>query len=165
MHLALTHVPVILSMVGLIMLVVALIIKNTTLTKSSYYILVIAGLTAVPVYFSGEEAEEAVEHIKGISESLIEEHEEIAKFAMIAIAATGILSLAALIIYHLKQLENIFKSAVLIMAIIAAGLMFRTAHLGGQIRHTEINGEISLQSESNNPGVDKNDNLDNEEDD
>ena len=60
MHLALTHVPVILSFVGLVMLVAALILKNTTLTKTSYIILIIAGVAALPVFFSGEGTEEAV---------------------------------------------------------------------------------------------------------
>lgn len=44
MHLALTHVPVILSIAGLIMLTVALLLKNATLTKTSYSVILVAGI-------------------------------------------------------------------------------------------------------------------------
>ena len=43
MHLALTHVPVILSLAGLIMLAIAFLVKNPTLTKTSYILILIAG--------------------------------------------------------------------------------------------------------------------------
>src|SRR6187455_2822864 len=96
LHLALTHVPVILSLAGLIMLIIGLLKKNSVLIRTSYTMIAIAGITALPVYFSGEEAEEAVEHIAGISESLIEDHEEIAKFSMISIVIAGLLALATI---------------------------------------------------------------------
>lgn len=167
MHLALTHVPVILSLVGLVMLVVALLRRNTTLTQTSYIIIAVAGLAAVPVYFSGEEAEEAVEHIAGISESLIEEHEEVAKIAMFAIIASGILALAGLFAQHWIRLTNFLKSAILMTSFVAAGFMVQTAHLGGQIRHTEINGLVSgeMKNENMDTGGTSNDHGKNNDDD
>ena len=54
MHLALTHVPVILSLVGLIMLVAAFFIKNNTLAKTSYFLLLFAGVVAIPAFFTGK---------------------------------------------------------------------------------------------------------------
>ena len=146
MHLALTHVPVILSFVGLVMLVVALLKKNTTLTKTSYIILIIAGVAAVPVFFSGEGTEEAVEHAPGVSEAIIERHEEIANLAMISIAAAGISALIALFSFRWLFATRAFKGLVLLLAIASGGLMAQTAHLGGQIRHTEIRGGVVAQS-------------------
>src|SRR5690349_5446431 len=96
MHLALTHVPVILSLVGLIMLIVAFFIKNTTLTKTSYILLLVAGVSVLPVFFSGEDTEEAIENLPGVSDAIIERHEEVANLAMISIAAAGSLALAGL---------------------------------------------------------------------
>ena len=66
MHLALTHVPVVLSLVGLVMLAVAFFIKNPTIIKTSYIVLVMAGLSAIPVFLTGEGAEEAIENLPGI---------------------------------------------------------------------------------------------------
>ena len=48
-HLALTHVPVILSLIGLIILVVGLLKKNSILTKTALYIFLAAGVFVVPV--------------------------------------------------------------------------------------------------------------------
>lgn len=62
-HLSLTHLPVILSFIGLIVLAVALIIKNDTVIKTAFYLLLFAGLLAIPVFFTGEGAEETVEKL------------------------------------------------------------------------------------------------------
>jgi uncharacterized membrane protein len=146
MHLALTHVPVILSFVGLIMLVVAFFIKNPTLTKTSYIILLVAGVTALPVYFTGEGTEEAIENLPGVSEAIIERHEEVAKLAMISIIAGGLLALIALFSFKWQVASRLFKMVVLLLAITSGGLMAQTAHLGGQIRHTEIRPGFAMQN-------------------
>jgi uncharacterized membrane protein len=163
MHLALTHVPVILSMVGLTMLVVAFFIKNPTVTKISYYVLVVAGISAIPVFFTGEGAEEAVEHLPGVSESFIEEHEEVAKLSMIAISVAGVAALAALLSFSRHSVFKVVKVVVLILALVSGGLMAQTAHLGGQIRHTEIQGGIAFQN-SNEAGGENADAQEKQED-
>ena len=146
MHLALTHVPVILSFVGLIMLIVAFFMKNTMITKISYILLLVAGAAALPVFFSGEGTEEAIENLPGVSDAVIETHEEVAKLAMISVAAAGLLALAALFSFRWRVTALVFKVVVLLLAITSSGLMAQTAHLGGQIRHTEIRNGVALQN-------------------
>ena len=146
MHLALTHVPVILSFVGLIMLIVAFFMKNTMITKISYILLLVAGAAALPVFFSGEGTEEAIENLPGVSDAVIETHEEVAKLAMISVAAAGLLALAALFSFRWRVTSLVFKVVVLLLAITSSGLMAQTAHLGGQIRHTEIRNGVALQN-------------------
>ena len=148
MHLALTHVPVILSLVGLGMLIVSFLTKNSILTKTSYYIIVISGLAALPVFFTGESTEEAVEHLPGVSETIIERHEEVAKMAMVSIVAGGLLALAALISFRWFLAARLLKVGVLVMTFISGGLMIQTAHLGGQIRHTEIRNGMTAANEN-----------------
>lgn len=152
MHLALTHVPVILSFVGLLMLMVAFVIKNPTLTKTSYVVLLVAGVAAIPVFFSGEGTEEAIENLPGVSEAVIEKHEEVAKLAMISIAAAGLFALAALFSFRWQVATRVFKMVVLLLAVTSGGLMAQTAHLGGQIRHTEIRNGVALQNGNNASG-------------
>ena len=151
-HLALTHVPVMLSLVGLIMLIVAYFIKNTTLTRISYILLIAAGASAIPVNLSGEETEEAVENLPGISEIVIERHEEVAELAMISIAVAGLLAVTALFALRWQIASRICKNAVLVSAFVSFGLMAQTAHLGGQIRHTEMSSGNVIQNvnEANN---------------
>ena len=152
MHLALTHVPVILSLVGLIMLVIAFFIKNTTLTKTSYILILVAGAAALPVFFTGEGTEEAIENLPGVSESVIGRHEEVAKLAMISIAAAGLVALAALFSFRWQIAARLFKVVVVLLAITSGGLMAQTAHLGGQIRHTEIRSVVAKQNNSEPAG-------------
>lgn len=146
LHLALTHVPVILSLAGLVILSVALVKKNSTLTKTSYIIILVAGVAALPVFFSGEGTEEAVEHAPGVSEAIIERHEEVANLAMISIAAAGVLALVALFSFRRLMAARVLKVAVLSLTIASGGLMAQTAHLGGQIRHTEIRNGVPAQN-------------------
>ena len=146
MHLALTHVPVILSLVGLIMLIVAFFIKNAILTKTSYILILVAGIAAIPVFFSGEGTEEAIENLPGVSEAVIERHEEVAKLAMISITAASLFALTALFSFRWQIPSRLFKMAVLLLAITSGGLMAQTAHLGGQIRHNEIGNGIAVQN-------------------
>jgi uncharacterized membrane protein len=155
MHLALTHVPVIVSFVGLIMLLVAFFIKNRMLTKTSYMLLLVAGVAALPVFFSGEGTEEAIENLPGVSDAVIERHEEVAKLAMISIAAAGLFAFAALFSFRWQVTSRLLKMVVLVLAVTSGGLMAQTAHLGGQIRHTEIRNGIAMQ-EGNEAG-DEND--------
>jgi uncharacterized membrane protein len=150
LHLALTHVPVILSLVGVVMLIVALLIKNNILIRASYVVLVVAGVAAIPVFLTGEGAEEAVENLPGVSESIIEEHEEVAKFAMIAISVAGFFALAAIVLQRWLNTARIARIFVLLISLVSAGLMIQTAHLGGQIRHSEIRNSASLQQGGEN---------------
>lgn len=145
LHLALTHVPVILSLVGLIMLAAAFFTKQPAVSKTAYIIIFIAGVAALPVFFSGEATEEAIENLPGVSESIISRHEEVAKLAMISIAVAGVAALAALFSFRWHSVARVMKVVVLLLAIGSGGLMAQTAHLGGQIRHTEIRSGVALQ--------------------
>ena len=152
MHLALTHVPVVLSLVGLIMLAVAFLIKSPTVTKTSYILILIAGIAAIPVFLTGEGTEEAIENLPGVSEAVIERHEEAANLAMISIAAAGLAALAALFSFKWQIAARVLKVLVLLLGIASGGLMAQTAHLGGQIRHTEIRSDVAMQNVNENRG-------------
>ena len=145
-HLALTHVPVILSLVGLIMLIIAFLIKNQGLTRTSYFLILAAGIATVPVFFTGEGTEEAVENLPGVSEAVIENHEEWAKLAMISMVSAGFIAFAALLSNRWQVASRFFRVLVLMLGITSGGLMAQTAHLGGQIRHTEIRNGVAWQN-------------------
>jgi hypothetical protein len=139
-----------LSITGLLMLIVSFIIRNTTLTKTSYFIIMIAGVAAVPVYLTGEETEEAIEHLPGVSESIISKHEEIAKWAMISVVAAGAAALFAFFSFKWIAFAKVSKVLVLILSLTTGGLMVQTAHLGGQIRHSEIRSGATVQDGNEN---------------
>ena len=146
LHLALTHVPVLLSITGLILLIVSFIIKSRTLTKTSYVIIAIAGIAAIPVYLTGEETEEAVENLPGVSEDIISRHADVAMWAMISEGLAGLMAVIAFFSSRWPAFARLSKFAVLIFSLGTGALMAQTAHLGGQIRHSEIRSGAPTQS-------------------
>ena len=147
-HLALNHLPVFLSLVGLVVLAIAMLKRNDTLTKTAFYLLLFAGVSALPVYFTGEGAEETVEHLPGVSETIIERHETLANVAFGAAGVTAVCALMGLLLYRKPGILRIIRSSALFLAIVTSGVMAVTAHLGGQIRHTEIRPGFPAQTEN-----------------
>lgn len=102
------------------------------------------------MYLTGEGAEEAVERLPGVSEAIISKHEEVAQWALISVVATGIMALIALFSFKRPAVTRISKILVLLLSIATGGSMVQTAHLGGQIRHTEIRNSAKKEEESYN---------------
>jgi uncharacterized membrane protein len=144
-HLALTHAPIILSVAGFVILLVSFITKNLVVRKTALYIILFAGIISIPVYFSGEGTEELIEDLPGISHDRIEEHEEIAKIAFIAMLATGIAALISLALFN-KRSEKTLSILTLVLALATSVIMAQTSHLGGQISHSEIRNEGTINT-------------------
>lgn len=105
-------------------------------------------LLAIPVFLTGEPAEEKVENLPGVMESIIEDHEEASQIAFWFLIAAGVISIISFAMQFL--LHSSAKTAVLIsllVSITASGLMMRAGYYGGQIRHTEIRkGQANIQN-------------------
>lgn len=148
LHLALAHLPIVGTIIGIAILVYGLIIKNMALQKVAFTIFVAMTLLSIPVYLAGEDTEEAVEHLSGVSEQLINEHEELAETAIWLMGVLGALSIIAA--YTLARKLSFAKIIVftgLILSLVTFGVFAQLANLGGQIRHSEIRGEQSLVQE------------------
>lgn len=148
-HLALTHVPVVLSFIGLVILSIGLLKKNETITKTSFYLLLAAGIFTVPVYLTGEGTEEAIENLPGVSESIISKHEDVANLTLIVISLTALMALSGILFYSRRIIGKMARISVFILSLISAGAMAQTAHLGGSIRHTEIRSGVAAVSDQN----------------
>src|SRR5512144_2399191 len=139
-HLALNHLPVFAALLATATLLFAAVTRSTSTRNTGLGVLVFAALAALPVYFTGEGAEEIVEHRPGVTEAIIERHEEAAERALATILVAGAVAAAALMAVRLRK-ERVargFFVAALIGALASAGLMGQVAHLGGQIRHDEL---------------------------
>ena len=139
MHLVVNHVPVVLAVLAPLFLAWSLIRGGSQVRRLAMALTVMVGLAAVPAYLSGEPAEEIVEGLPGISEALIEPHEEAATTALVAAIVLGSAALIALIYFRKATTVSAgVISGLLVASLICAGLMGWTANLGGQIHHTEI---------------------------
>lgn len=137
-HLALNHVPLFLSLVGGGILILGAIKKNQSFISLSFYMLVAAALFTAPVFLTGEGTEEIVEKMPGVNEGAIEDHEEMAKIALIVIIAGGVAALAGLLFRKNAGLSRFVLVAAILLSLASFGTMAQTAHLGGKIRHTEL---------------------------
>ncbi|MFN8670743.1 MAG: hypothetical protein U0457_01510 [Candidatus Sericytochromatia bacterium] len=134
LHLLINHLPVLGLLFATGILIYSFIRKNEDILKLGLFTIIISALFNVPTYFSGENSEERVEHLPGVSERLIEEHEDYAKIALILTGILGVLSLLGVF----KNNNKLVLSVIFILLLITDGVIAKTANLGGQIRHTEI---------------------------
>ena len=71
---------------------------------------------------------------------------------MISITVAGLAALAALFSFRWQKATRVLKMVVLLLVVTSGGLMAQTAHLGGQIRHTEIRNGVAAQHGNENGG-------------
>ncbi len=81
-HLVSTHFPIVGTIIGIGILAYGNYSNNDSIQKVALITFIAMAILTIPVFLTGEEAEETVEHISGVSETIIEEHEELAEKAI-----------------------------------------------------------------------------------
>ena len=142
-HLMLNHLPVIGALFATVILAAGLLWRNALLQRLALGTLVVVALAAIPVYLSGEPAEEIIEHAAGVEKSVVKTHEDMAQVALIAVEVIGLVALVALVLYRRRAMATSFAAVLLIAMFALSGTLAWTAHLGGQIRHPELRGAVA----------------------
>jgi len=138
-HLIINHIPVIGIGLLILLFIGAIVRKNKGLITVALAFIILISLATIPVYLTGEPAEEVVEDMPGISEELIKEHEEQAEIAFILVEVAGGLALITLIARRYSdKLGQRLVILTLLVLIVSGGLIGWTANLGGKIHHEEI---------------------------
>lgn len=138
-HLMINHLPIIGLLIAMGVLFFGFLGSKPSLVPIGLWLVLLTTLSTVPAYFSGESAEEVVEHLPGVRESLIEAHEEGAEIALMISQLTGLLALGSL--FAKKKSDFLFKTgsmATLAGAIGTFVILGWVANLGGQISHPEL---------------------------
>jgi len=147
LHLLMNHIPVIGTVFVTVLLIIAVWRRSLELQRVALWGIVLVALATVPVYFSGEGAEDIVEGLPGRSHDHIEEHEEFAKLSLIGIGVLGAVALGGLFIYRrAEQIPRTYLVAVVLLSLASAGMMGMTANLGGQISHPEIREDFGVET-------------------
>ncbi len=157
-HLMLTHFPIVGTVGGVIMLIAGYFFSNYTVKRMALVVFICSALVAIPAFLTGEGAEEAVEKLPGVMESIIEEHEEIAEIYIWLIAGLGIVSALTLIVDALlHNPSGILYLIVFALAIVSIVFSYRVGNYGGQVRHTELrtNSGGIIQQENINSNYDE----------
>lgn len=139
LHLALNHAPLFFSIAGLLVALWGWRTKNMDVKLVGLGLIILAALFACMTFFTGEPAEDVLKNLSLLNRDLVHEHEEAGESALIASLVAGGLAFATG--YWLKTKHRWARSAfmiTLLLSMISTLSFFRTAHLGGVIRHEEI---------------------------
>lgn len=139
LHLVVNHLPIIFPIVGIIILLVSFYTKNEVVKRTSFFVFVLGALASVVAMATGEGAEEAVEHLPGVTENLIHKHEEAAEVFAALSYVLGAISLAGIYTsWKNLSFSKIISFVVAGLAIITLFFAQQAGNTGGQIIHSEI---------------------------
>lgn len=138
-HLIFCHGPVVGLAFALLVYVWGVIKKHDLLIRTGLWLFVIAALSVLPVYFSGDGAEEIIEELQPADAVYVSVHETWGGVTTCGILTVGLLSWVNLgLLKRGSRKARKLKIVILGMAIVVQGLISWTAHLGGIINHPEI---------------------------
>lgn len=138
-HTLINHFPIILMVVGTGVLLLALIVRRRGVWLYALATLTLAGLSIYPVYFTGDEAADAVRNTWYIMRPMVDEHDAAAGFALASVLIVGVASAYTwwrMLRREVTTLPPVWlRTVVAVLAIWALSVVARTAYLGGKIVH------------------------------
>ena len=136
-HLALNNFPPIIDFAALLVLAAGLFARSSTVVRAALALLLLASLIAVPVFLSGQRAQDVVKHLEGVNAAAIQPHEDAADWALGLFVTQGVVALAALVMFRTREFARWALALIVIVAAMTTMAAFRTAYLGGRIHHPE----------------------------
>jgi len=133
------HFPIIGIILGLGVLIIGFLLKNSTVINTAYGLLIVSAIFAAISMATGDGAEEMVEDFPSIGKKIIHEHEEMAEKLALVLYVLGFISVTGLYL-NIKKHSKSYLISVLAIAIGILGIYLaqKTGTTGGEIRHTEI---------------------------
>lgn len=160
LHLVVNHFPLIGLILGCLVLLSGILMKSTVVRRVGLSLFLIAGISAIPAFSTGEGAEEIAKEAVSMNmcndkscvcppemfkkmeqerEHYIHEHEEKAEGLMPFMWGIIVLTLIALYIeWKKKSMAMIASLIVLVIGFIAAFFAREVGTSGGEISHPEI---------------------------
>jgi len=148
LHLALNHFPVIGLAIGIFVLLFGFLLRKDQVKETALAIFIFSALMAIAANYTGEGAEDLVENLPGISEQYIETHEDKAEVFLTMMLVLGGISLITLILAIKKMKWAIYGYILVILIAIATAFAAKEVGTsGGEIRHTEIRPDGTLNQQ------------------
>lgn len=139
-HLLINHFPIILSVMGAVAVVVALVMRSRGVWLYAVASLTVMGLSAYPTHFTGDEADHALNDPWYIVKGAIDRHDDAAGWALWLMLITGVIAAYAWWRALRKdrdaqQAPVWLRIAVLVGSLLSLAAVTRTSLLGGEIVH------------------------------
>lgn len=155
-HLLLNHLPIIGTLIGILTLAAGFLLKSSHVKRTALVLFVFAAVSAIPAFLTGEGAEEMVEEMPGVTETVIEQHEDLAAIFIWLTGALGIVALLTLISdLRAMTLNKLLYGLTAVLCIATMILAQQVGTTGGKIRHTEI--RTTADQGTTQPGTDDDD--------
>jgi D-serine deaminase-like pyridoxal phosphate-dependent protein len=136
-HLAINHLPVVLSLVGAVAALIAFMSRRRSVLLYALATLTLAGLSSYPALFTGRAAAELVEHRWYVDRAQMRLHHETAETANWLALGTGALAMVAwwLVLRSPREARpgTLLMAAVLVAGVGSATAMGWTSWQGGYI--------------------------------
>ncbi len=143
-HLVVTHLPIVGVLIGFLVLLTGYFTKNSQVKTTALGIFIFSALAAIAAFFTGEGAEEIVEKLPGVSETLIHAHEEQAEIFYTMMLILGGLSLVTMLIHYKKYAFAKYGFIVVLLLSISSIVMSKfVGTSGGEIVHAEIRSDAN----------------------
>ncbi len=141
-HLLFNHVAILSAVFSVLIFAAGLLFSERVLVRTALFGFIFSALISIPVFLTGEPAEEIVEDMPGITHEIIHSHEEAAEFSIWMIEILGLISLVAL--FAAEKFQRVLTTLIVIFAIVATSTLIYTGMEGGKIRHSEIRGDAPV---------------------
>lgn len=154
-HLILNHFPILGIMFAWVLLCIGLLMNKPVHLRIGLVTIVLIALITIPAFLTGEEAEEVVEELPGISHELIHDHEEAGELGLWLMEISGIIALVG-IMMQIKQHPFTKKLlwGLLVFSMATLADMVYIGLTGGKIRHSNAD-RPATQTELEESGVHK----------
>ncbi|MCG2418738.1 hypothetical protein K8089_06860 [Aequorivita sp. F47161] len=141
-HLVVTHLPIVGVLIGFLVLLTGYITKSPQVKATALGIFIFSALAAIAAFYTGEAAEDIVENLPGVSETLIHTHEEQAELFYTMMLVLGGVSLVTMFIHYKKfAFAKYGFIAVLFLSISSFVMSKFVGTSGGEITHVEIRND------------------------
>ncbi|GGD84573.1 hypothetical protein [Planktosalinus lacus] len=148
LHLLLNHFPLIGLAIGALVLLFGFLLKKPNIKATALGIFVFSAIMAIIVNYTGEGAEHAVENLPEFSEQYIETHEDAAELFLVMMLVLGGVSLVTLILVIRKMKLAVYGYILVTLLVIAAAFAATdVGNTGGEIRHSEIRPEGTINQQ------------------
>ncbi|MEO8035021.1 MAG: hypothetical protein ABI837_11370 [Acidobacteriota bacterium] len=145
-HLMINTMPPALSVLTAVVLGVAVFWRSDDLKRFSMLLMIAVPLLIIPVYFTGRRSVREIGNLPGVSLELIGKHQETVIWTWTMASVSGAAALVAFLRSRRSSVPTWVMGGLLLSSLTTDAFLIRTAHLGGQIRHPEVQ-ERSTESQ------------------
>lgn len=146
LHLVVNHLPIVSLLIGSLVLITGFLLKKTEIKLTAFGIYIFGAITSIAAFKTGEAAEEIVENISGISETLVYTHEVYAETFFTLILILGALSIINFAAELKKMKFTQYVTLLLVIVVVAASIFAKyVGTSGGEIRHSEIRDNAKVK--------------------